>query len=55
MRRLIILTIALFIAAPAAQAQKKAEIPVPEFPTDSLGRILLGLVAKTKTEERLLL
>ena len=42
MRRLIILTVALLIAAPAAQAQKKAEIPVPEFPTDSLGRMLLA-------------
>lgn len=43
MRRLIILTIALLVAAPAAQAQKKAEIPVPaEFPTDSLGRMLLA-------------
>lgn len=42
MRRLIILTVALLIAAPAAHAQKKAEIPVPDFPTDSLGRMLLA-------------
>lgn len=45
MRRLTVLALALLFAAPMAQAQqkgKKAEIPVPEFPTDSLGRILLA-------------
>jgi hypothetical protein len=41
----MVLALALFTAAPVANAQqkqKKAEIPVPEFPTDSLGRILLA-------------
>ena len=42
MRRLIVLAIALLIAAPAAQAQKKGEAPQSDFPTDSLGRILLA-------------
>ncbi len=42
MRRLMILAAALVLAAPAAEAQKKAAPPVPEFPTDSLGRILLA-------------
>lgn len=49
MRRPAFLMLALLLAAaaPAAQAQqkggqKKVEIPVPEFPTDSAGRILLA-------------
>lgn len=45
MRRLMLLALALLVAAPMAQAQqkqKKLEIPVPEFPTDSLGRITLA-------------
>ncbi len=49
MRRLMLLALALLaaplVAVPAVQAQqkqKKVEIPVPEFPTDSLGRIILA-------------
>jgi hypothetical protein len=44
-RRLALLALALLVAAPmveAQQKQKKAEIPTPEFPTDSAGRILLS-------------
>ena len=46
MRKLAWLVLALFLAAPAARAQAKApaapkiDIPTPEFPTDSLGRII---------------
>lgn len=45
MRKLAFLALALLLAAPSAEAQQKAgtkkiEIPVPEFPTDSLGRII---------------
>jgi hypothetical protein len=44
MRRLLFVVLALLLVAPAAEAQskKKVAIPVPEFPTDSLGRILLA-------------
>ncbi len=45
MRRPIVLALALLFAATAAEAQQKkkaTEIPLPEFPTDSLGRILLA-------------
>ena len=45
MRRLVTLALCLCAAAPAAGAQqggtKKPEVPVPEFPTDSLGRLVL--------------
>ena len=40
MRRLTMLVLALVLTAPVAQAQEPAKIPVPEFPTDSLGRII---------------
>jgi hypothetical protein len=45
MRRPFVLALALLFAATAAEAQQKkkgTEIPLPEFPTDSLGRILLA-------------
>lgn len=45
MRRPFVLALALLFAATAAAAQQKkkgTEIPLPEFPTDSLGRILLA-------------
>ena len=43
MRKLALLAFALCLTAPAAHAQaaaKKVEIPTPEFPTDSSGRII---------------
>lgn len=46
MRTLASLVLAMCLAAPAARAQEKAapaskiDIPTPEFPTDSLGRII---------------
>lgn len=46
MRRLTSLALLLAVAAPVATVQQKApqkkvEIPVPEFPTDSAGRLIL--------------
>ena len=45
MRKIAFCAFALLLAAPAAQAQAKAaatkvEIPTPEFPTDSTGKII---------------
>lgn len=46
MRKLAFLALAMLLTAPAAQGQakaapkKKIEIPTPEFPTDSAGRII---------------
>ncbi len=47
MRRLALLALALLVAAPALEAQAKkekappkVEIPIPEFQTDSAGRII---------------
>lgn len=46
MRRLLFVAAALLLAAPVAGAQqkgqKKSDIPIPDFPTDSAGRILLA-------------
>ncbi len=39
--RLTFLALALLLVAPSARAQQKAEVPTPEFPTDSAGRLIL--------------
>jgi len=46
-RRLLLLAVALVVAAPALEAQAKAApkpitIPKPDFPTDSLGRLIFS-------------